>query len=61
MKLSPHYLYTNLMGTESRWQSKGEEDMETIHFLSLDITTGNLYCSGASGNLRAHTKGKTED
>lgn len=48
------------MGTEGRWQSEGEEDEETIHLFSLDLTTGNLHCSGASGHLSAHTKGKKD-
>lgn len=55
-KLTPT-LSLHLMGTEGRWQSEGEENVETIYLFSLHLTTGNLYCiSGTSGNLRAHTK-----
>lgn len=52
----PPILSLHLMGTEDRWQSEGEEDVETVYLFSLDLTRGDLHCSGANGNLRAHTK-----
>lgn len=42
-------------GTEDRWQSEGEENVETVYLFSLDLTTGNLHCSGASGKLRKNS------
>lgn len=55
-KLTTPYTIFAVDGTEDRWQSEGEENVETVYLFSLDLTTGNLHCSGASGNLRAHTK-----
>lgn len=49
-KMQTIHLYYLCVGTQ-RADGKvgGEEDVETICLSSLDLTTSNLYCSGASG------------